>query len=243
MKKFVLLLATAAFMTVLFSGCKDGMKFGSKEFEPESDVDSVSYAIGMDIGDNFKTQESEVNTEALAAGLADYLAENSLFSDEEKNQIIMKFQQDMKMKQMEASMGKAEENKKAGAAFLAENKKKEGVIETETGLQYKVVTEGSGPMPASTDVVTVHYRGKLLDGTVFDASYDRGEPIEFPLDRVIPGWTEGLQLMNVGSKYEFYISSELAYGDQGAGETIPAGATLIFEVELLSFKPAEAPQE
>ena len=128
--------------------------------------------------------------------------------------------------------------KEKGKAFLAENKKKEGVIETASGLQYKVVKMGTGPKPHETDKVKVHYHGTLIDGTVFDSSVERGEPIEFPLNGVIKGWTEGVQLMPVGSKFIFYIPSDLAYGDRDAGPTIKGGSTLIFEVELLEINPA-----
>ena len=130
----------------------------------------------------------------------------------------------------------ANAEKAMGKKFLEDNKNKEGVHVTPSGLQYKVINEGSGPKPTATSEVTVHYKGTLLDGTVFDSTEKSGQPISFPLDRVIPGWTEGLQLMSPGAKYIFYIPSELAYGDQGAPGAIPGGATLIFEVELLSFK-------
>jgi FKBP-type peptidyl-prolyl cis-trans isomerase len=124
----------------------------------------------------------------------------------------------------------------AGQAFLAANAKKEGVVTTATGLQYKVLENGTGPRPKATDTVNVHYRGTLIDGKTFDSSYDRGEPISFPLNRVIPGWTEGVQLMPVGSKYEFYIPYQLAYGERGAGGVIPGYAALIFVVELLAIE-------
>jgi FKBP-type peptidyl-prolyl cis-trans isomerase len=124
----------------------------------------------------------------------------------------------------------------AGQAFLAANAKKEGVVTTTTGLQYKVLENGAGPRPKATDTVNVHYRGTFIDGKTFDSSYDRGEPISFPLNRVIPGWTEGVQLMPVGSKYEFYIPYNLAYGERGAGGAIPGYATLIFVVELLAIE-------
>ncbi|MFM8437975.1 MAG: FKBP-type peptidyl-prolyl cis-trans isomerase, partial [Candidatus Kapaibacterium sp.] len=128
-----------------------------------------------------------------------------------------------------------EENKAKGAAFLAENAKKAGVTTTASGLQYRVITQGTGAKPLATDKVKVHYKGTLIDGSEFDSSYKRGEPIEFPLNGVIKGWTEGVQLMSVGSKYEFFIPSELAYGDREVGGVIPAGSTLVFEVELLGI--------
>lgn len=128
-----------------------------------------------------------------------------------------------------------EENKAKGTAFLAENGKKAGVTTTASGLQYRVITQGTGAKPLATDKVKVHYKGTLIDGSEFDSSYKRGEPIEFPLNGVIKGWTEGVQLMNVGSKFEFFIPSDLAYGDREVGGVIPAGSTLIFEVELLGI--------
>lgn len=238
MKKSLLLFVFILSIAFTFTACKKGFKLGSKDVELETQVDTFSYVIGMDVGENLLTQKIEVNSEAFMQGLVDALEENSLFSAEEKQQVIMALNQKMQEVQMEKMKVEAEEHKKEGSEFLAKNKKEKGVIELPSGLQYKVITEGKGPKPKETDVVTVHYRGKLLDGTVFDASYDRGEPIEFPLNQVIKGWTEGVQLMSVGAKYEFYIPSDLAYGDRGAGETVPGGSTLIFEVELLSFKPA-----
>jgi FKBP-type peptidyl-prolyl cis-trans isomerase len=240
MKKSILLYVLVLSLIFSITGCKKGFKFGSKEVELTNEVDTFSYVIGMDVGENLLSQGIEVNSEAFTQGLVDALEENSLFDEQTKQQVITALNQKMQMQQMDKMKTDAEEFKKQGAEFLAKNKKEKGVIELPSGLQYKVITEGKGPKPNETDMVTVHYRGKLLDGTVFDASYDRGEPIEFPLNQVIKGWTEGVQLMSVGAKYEFYIPSDLAYGDRGAGETIPAGATLIFEVELLSFKPAEA---
>jgi FKBP-type peptidyl-prolyl cis-trans isomerase len=211
-----------------------------KKVKIKSLEDSISYAIGMDIADNLSKQKIEVNPVVLAKAMLDYAQEKSAFTSEQKNEILMVFQQKLQAEQAQNASMQAEENKKSGEAFLAENKNKEGVKVTESGLQYKVIKEGSGPNPGPEDVVKVHYRGKLLNGTVFDASYDRGEPIEFGLNQVIPGWTEGLQLMNAGSIYELYIPAELAYGDRGAGEVIPGGSTLIFEVELISFKSNES---
>lgn len=250
MKKLVYLLSLAILVMVITTSCKDGLKFGSKAFEPADNIDSISYSIGMDIAKNFIKQEYEINPEAMAAGYKEYVEENSFFTDEEKDQVLNEWQQQLQMKEMakqqeesKLAVAAAEPNKKAGAEFLAENKKKDGVVETVTGLQYKIIKAGSGSSPQATDEVTVHYRGKLIDGTVFDASYDRGEPVTFPLDQVIPGWTEGVQLMKKGAIYEMYIKSDLAYGDMGRPDKIPGGATLIFEVELISFKAAETPAQ
>jgi FKBP-type peptidyl-prolyl cis-trans isomerase FkpA len=145
-------------------------------------------------------------------------------------------------KEMEGKMAEAgTKSKKVGEDFLAGNKSKEGVKTTPSGLQYKVLKEGKGAKPKATDVVKVHYRGTLVDGTEFDSSYKRGEPIEFPLNGVIKGWTEGVQLMTPGSKYQFFIPSELAYGEEGRPPTIPGNSALIFEVELIEVKPATGP--
>jgi FKBP-type peptidyl-prolyl cis-trans isomerase len=160
---------------------------------------------------------------------------DTLLTQDEMMTALQTFQTTMMERQQAKAEREASENITAGEAFLAENASKEGVMVTESGLQYKVITEGSGPKPQATDQVTVHYRGTLLDGTEFDSSYSRGEPATFGLNQVIPGWTEGVQLMNVGSKYEFYIPANLAYGERGAGASIGPNSTLIFEVELISI--------
>ncbi|MBT3802907.1 MAG: FKBP-type peptidyl-prolyl cis-trans isomerase [Bacteroidetes bacterium] len=232
MKKYIFL-ALSLFLVLSFSLQAQSLK----KVKIENMEDSISYAIGMDIADNFEKQKIAVNPLILAKAMLDFKEKSTVFTAEQKNEVLMVFQQKLQEEQQGKTSGMSEENKKIGAAFLEANKSKEGVKVTPSGLQYKVIRKGEGPSPSATDMVTVHYRGKLLDGTTFDASYDRGEPIEFGLNQVIPGWTEGVQLMNAGSKYEFYIPSELAYGERGAGEVIPAGATLIFEVELISFKP------
>ncbi|MEN8194102.1 MAG: FKBP-type peptidyl-prolyl cis-trans isomerase [Bacteroidota bacterium] len=206
---------------------------------PDADLttfnDSVSYSIGADIGKNFKQQGIEVNLNALHKGLADALSEGDLeVSDVESAKILNKFQKEMREKMEAKNNVEAEENKTKGEAFLEENKKQEGVKVTDSGLQYKVIEQGNGPKPKASDKVKVHYKGTLLDGTEFDSSYNRGQPAEFPLSGVIKGWTEGLQLMPVGSKYEFYIPSDLAYGPRGP-QTIGPNQTLKFEVELLEI--------
>jgi FKBP-type peptidyl-prolyl cis-trans isomerase len=200
-------------------------------------MDSVSYAIGVDIGRNMKMQKLEINTEAVAAGMKAMLdGSNTLLTDEQCSSVMMAFQQQMMAKRDEEQRASAETNKKAGDDFLAANKTKPGVQTTASGLQYKVIKMGSGPKPTRDKTVSVHYRGTLIDGTEFDSSIKRGQPTEFGVGQVIRGWTEGLQLMPVGSKFEFYIPSELAYGENGAGGQIGPNATLIFEVELLAIK-------
>lgn len=195
----------------------------------------ISYALGMNIMGNLAELPIDIDVKSVIAAINDVSAEKeTALKVEEYHQYMQKFQQMVQQAGQQAVAKAAESNKKAGAEFLAENAKKEGVKVTASGLQYRVITEGSGDKPVASSKVKVHYTGKLLDGTVFDSSVQRGEPIDFALNQVIPGWTEGVQLMTPGSKYEFYIPSDLAYGDRGAGNAIPPGAALIFEVELLA---------
>lgn len=204
--------------------------------ELKSKQDSVSYSIGVNIGKDLKSNGLEINAEILGIALSKaYSGDSIQLSDEEMMKIMMSFQQEMMNAQNEKSKGLSESARKEGEAFLAENKNKPGVKTTPSGLQYKVLKSASGASPKETDQVKTHYLGKLINGTEFDNSYKRGEPAVFPLNGVIKGWTEALQLMKVGEKFELYIPAELAYGDQGAGQIIPPGATLIFEVELLEI--------
>ena len=204
-----------------------------------------SYALGASMGIFAKTRleqqqalEIEVDQKALEAGFNDALAGNTQFSDAE----IQTFAQASDTALREKQAAEAEKNSAKimaeGEAYLAENAKREGVITTDSGLQYEVLTKGDGASPKAVDTVTVHYKGTLLNGEQFDSSYDRGQPTSFPLNGVIPGWTEGVQLMEVGAKYRFHIPSELAYGGRTAG-SIPPHSTLIFDVELLDVTPAE----
>lgn len=201
-------------------------------------VDSMSYALGMNVGSglnkNLKTlPEEKVNIDVFIKALTSSLKGDSLLlKDEFANEFLNKYFTAAKLKEVEAKKG-------AGEKFLAENKTKEGVKTTESGLQYQVLVPAEGPKPKATDSVEVHYQGFLLDGTKFDSSVDRGESITFPLNQVIPGWTEGVQLMSVGSKYKLFVPYTLGYGEQGTpnGGPIPGYATLIFEIELLKIKP------
>ncbi|MDQ2868943.1 MAG: FKBP-type peptidyl-prolyl cis-trans isomerase [Verrucomicrobiota bacterium] len=203
--------------------------------------DKVSYSIGLDIGSTFKKQGMDLSTEALAAGVKDALSgAKPLLTEQETQEVMANFQKEMMEKQQTANKAAGDKSKMEGDKFLAENKGKPGVKTTASGLQYKVTKEGSGTSPKTTDTVTVNYRGTLINGTEFDSSYKRNEPATFPLNRVIKGWTEGVALMKPGAKYQFFIPSELAYGEHGAGADIGPNSTLIFEVELLSVKPAEA---
>lgn len=242
MKKF---LSLTILVAILLTGINASAQKKKKDKAPkttesavvlQTKLDSISYIIGHDIGKNLKTNEIEINKELFNAGISNGLSGNdSLLSEEETSKIMMQFQQEMMAKREQATAAVATEEKIKGKAFLEENKKQEGIKETPSGLQYKVITEGTGENPAAEDVVEVHYTGKLIDGTVFDSSVDRGQTVKFPLNGVIPGWTEGLQLMKPGAKYMLYIPSALAYGDRGTGP-IPGGATLIFEVELISIE-------
>lgn len=196
-----------------------------------SDTDSVAYALGNSIGTNLKTQFADVNPDILAAAIIEAYAgeENKLFANpQEADAYIRSYME-------KAQTAAAEENVSKGKEFLAENEKKDGIMVTESGLQYEVISETDGEKPTAESTVKVHYHGTTIDGEVFDSSVDRGEPAQFPLNGVIKGWTEGLQLMPVGSKYKFYIPSELAYGERGAGGAIGPNSTLIFEVELLEI--------
>jgi FKBP-type peptidyl-prolyl cis-trans isomerase FklB len=200
--------------------------------------DKVSYSIGLDLGFNFKKQNLELNTDALLAGVKDALSgKQPLLSESEVKETMTALTKQLEEKQKAA----AEQNVKDGEKFLAENKTKEGVKTTASGLQYKVIKEGTGPKPKATDSVVAHYRGTLINGTEFDSSYKRGQPATFPLSGVIKGWTEGLQLMKVGSKYQLFVPSSLAYGDRAMGPDIAPNSTLIFEVELVGIQPAESP--
>ncbi len=191
--------------------------------------DSMSYSIGVLDGNFFKSQGIEkINSAVLAAGFADALKGKTLFTPEQCDMIVRTAMQKNGRKKIQPAIDE-------GLKFLAENAKKPGVKQTATGLQYEVITEGTGPKPADTSVVKVHYEGFLLNGKPFDSSRERGEPTQFPLNQVIRGWTEGVQLMGVGSKYKFYIPYQLAYGEQGSGEAIPGGSLLIFEVELIDI--------
>lgn len=196
----------------------------------------VSYSIGADIGSTFLEQEIDVDVAALVAGVADSLTGKTILSEEEMKEVMMAFQQEMmsKMQAKQASVGA--ENIAAGTAYLAENAKKDGVKVLPSGLQYKVINSGDGKTPTATDTVKTHYHGTLIDGTVFDSSVERGEPVSFPVNGVIPGWTEALLLMKEGDKWQLVVPSDLAYGDRGAGGRIGPNSTLIFEVELLSVE-------
>lgn len=198
----------------------------------------ASYSIGADIASNMKKQEIDIDVKALTAGFADAFAGGKMIlTESEMKDVIAQFRTELMSKMEARQKVDGDKNVKAGEAFLAANAKKEGVKVTASGLQYKVLKSGKGTKsPKATDTVKVHYHGTLIDGSVFDSSVDRGEPISFPLNGVIPGWTEGVQLMKEGDKFQFTIPSKLAYGERGAGGKIGPNSTLVFDVELIAIE-------
>jgi FKBP-type peptidyl-prolyl cis-trans isomerase FklB len=196
-----------------------------------------SYALGMNIGRGLVHQSIDVDTASLLRGLKDTLSGSKpLLSDEEAQAALSQLQNEVQAKEQMAMQKAGEENMKEGEAFLAENKTKEGVVVLPSGLQYKILTQGTGPKATASDTVVCNYRGTLINGTEFDSSYKRGQPASFAVNQVIRGWTEALQLMPVGSKWQLFIPPDLAYGPRGAGGVIGPNSTLIFEVELISIK-------
>lgn len=211
-----------------------------QQSELATDIQKLSYALGLDLGTYFKSLGEDFDLKALNRGLEDsYKGNKPLLTQEETAQIQQQFAQKQQEKQIKETLENITQNNKAAEDFMKENGTKEGVVTTESGLQYKVISQGEGPKPKAEDIVKVHYKGTLLDGTEFDSSYSRNEPAVFPLNQVIPGWTEGVQLMNVGSKYQLFLPPKLAYGDRGAPPVIEPGSMLIFEVELLGIETAQ----
>ena len=229
MKRFILIITASLLALPLFGQ--------EKSPQLKDQKDKVSYSIGMNIGANLSRQKVDINPDILAAGIKDAIGGKPQLTQDQVKDVMQQFEKDMEQKQKESG----EKNKAEGAKFLEQNKNKPGVKTTASGLQYKVEKEGTGAQPKATDMVTVNYRGTLIDGTEFDSSYKRGQPATFPLNGVIKGWTEGLQLMKQGSKYQFFVPSNLAYGERSVGPDIAANATLIFDVELLDVKPPATP--
>ncbi len=240
MKRFSWIAASLLFLACSPDGSAPGETSTSAQestmSKPESMIDRASYGIGFNLGSTLNQQGIEANVDLLSRGIRDGLSgADGLLEDAEIQAALTELQSQVQADQAAKAAAAGETNSAEGAAFLAENGQRAEVQTTASGLQYEVIEAGDGAKPTASDTVTVHYKGTLLDGTVFDSSYDRGQPATFPLNRVIPGWTEGLQLMSVGSKYKLFIPSELGYGAQGAGADIGPNATLTFEVELLEI--------
>jgi FKBP-type peptidyl-prolyl cis-trans isomerase FklB len=210
--------------------------------ELTTEREKESYALGMNIARGLKGQSVDVDPAIMARAIKDVLTgAKPLLTDEEAMEALRKLQTDVRQKQETERKGLGDKNLREGQLFLATNKAKEGVVTLPSGLQYKILTEGKGPKPTANDTVVCQYRGTLIDGTEFDSSYKRGQPSTFPVSRVIKGWTEALELMPVGSKWELFVPPDLAYGDRGAGNLIGPNATLIFDVELMSIQAPNAP--
>lgn len=243
MKKH-LFVAVLILPVLIFSGCKDKDSQTIKKFtELKTPSEKLGYALGSDIGKSFKKNEMDIDQGAFIQGFQDGMTENPspLLTPEQTKEIQQSAIMDMRKKLTEKRQLAADKNKKDGETFLAENAKKPGIKTTASGLQYEVLTDGTGAIPKDTDRVQVNYSGKLLDGTEFDSSYQRGTPATFAVKGVIPGWTEALLLMKAGSKWRIFVPSELAYKEHGAGQKIGPNATLIFEIELLGIgDPAAA---
>jgi len=241
-----LTLCAALFLTVTLLGCTQGEKkqaptqsTTNTQSELKTDEAKLSYAFGLEVGESLKKVPAKIDIATFNRGVSDSLGEKTpLLSEEEATAVRQEFIQKLQEQQEQQLRELAEQNQKEGEAFLKENSTKEGVTTTASGLQYQVLKQGDGPVPKADDVVTVHYRGTLIDGTEFDSSHEAGEPITLPLANMIDGWSEALQLMPVGSKYKLFIPAELAFGDRGAGPVIGPNAALIFEVELLGIEKA-----
>lgn len=241
MKKIIIisLIASLSISLNVFaqkSGKKQDNEPAKPAFELKTKLDSISYIIGTDIAFTLKNNGMDLNAETFNKGFTDaWNGHDTIFTREQAEAIMMKYGSEMQAKREEENAARYSENMETGKKFLEENKSAEGVVTTESGLQYQILELGDGDKPLASNKVTVHYKGTLLNGTVFDSSYDRGKPATFELSRLIPGWTEGIQLMPMGSKFKFFIPSELGYGSREAG-IIPPHSVLIFEVELLDIE-------
>lgn len=230
-------LAAVSVLTVIMSA-PFAQSTSLESVKLETDVDKVSYSIGVDLGSNIQKKGIDINVSALARGISDGMSDGPrLLTDDQRKETLVAFQKKMMAKATVEYEKLAKDNQVKGQAFLAENKKKNGVVTLPSGLQYEIIKNAKGPKPVATDTVTVEYTGTLLDGKVFDSTAQSGKNATFPLNQVIPGWTEGLQLMPTGSVWKFYIPSNLAYGTKSVGDVIGPNATLIFEVHLISIEP------
>lgn len=247
MKKVMIIIAVAAFFASSCAAPKPAPKKEITKADLKTEDDKVSYGIGFSMGSNFRKEEMGMNLEILQKGIEDgFTGGERILNEEELKNTMMAFQQKMRTKKQAQRMEMMQERKKQGEAnkekgekFLAENKTKEDVVTLKSGLQYKILKKGTGASPKATDTVQCHYKGTTIDGKEFDSSHKRGEPAKFALNRVIKGWTEGLQLMKVGGKWQFFVPSELAYGERGAGQNVGPNEVLIFEVELLGIEKPE----
>jgi FKBP-type peptidyl-prolyl cis-trans isomerase FklB len=244
MKKVLMLVAVAALFA---SSCQEPKPAAEKEItkaDLKTEDDKVSYSVGFSMGSSFKQDELKINLEILQQGMEDgFTGSKQLLDEEEVKKTMMAFKEKMRakkqaeyMKRMEEIKKQGEANKEKGRQFLEENKAREDIVTLESGLQYKILKKGTGASPKPTDTVKCQYRGTTIDGKEFDSSYERGKPATFAVNRVIKGWTEGLQLMKEGGKWQFFIPSELAYGERGAGKNIGPNEVLVFEVELLEIE-------
>jgi len=241
MQKKMLVLALVAATSFIGACGKKEDAAAAPAGELTTDAQKFGYSIGVDLGKSLQPVKADVDIASLKAGLDD--AVNGVtpkLDDKQREEVKMTVAKQLQEKQVAEREAQAGKSKEAGEKFLAENGKKDGVKTTASGLQYEVITEGKGAHPKASDTVTVHYKGTLLNGEEFDSSYSRNQPVTFPLGNVIPGWTEGVQLMTPGSKYKFYIPSALGYGERGAGVKIGPNETLVFEVELLSVGEPKA---
>lgn len=230
MKRTLIALTAASvgfFAQQAFAAEAQGTKLTDKK-------DKISYSIGVDVGKSIQKQKIDINPESFLAGFKDGQADKlTLMTEEEIRETLMALQTEMLEKHKTMAKELAAKNLAEGEKFLAENKKQKGVVTLPSGLQYRIIKEGKGTSPKATDMVTTHYRGKLINGTEFDSSYTRGEPAKFAVNGVIPGWTEALQLMKPGAKWELFVPAKLAYAENGVGQIIGPNSTLLFEVELL----------
>ena len=248
MKKAILPFAIAA-LTLGLQACDQAAEEGDAaasdaEVTLDTPTKRLSYGVALGLGRNMARDGMNVDVDAFAAGLSDAVSgDPQRLSDEDIQAEMVAFQQRMNAEREAQQSAVAEANAQASAAFLTENSSRDGVLTTDSGLQYEVLEAGDGEMPGPDDSVQVHYRGTLIDGTEFDSSYARGEPVTFGVGQVIPGWTEALQLMPVGSKYKLFIPSDLAYGPGGAGDRIGPNSALVFEVELLDIPSQQAATE
>ena len=241
MKIRIIAVMVAALVISASAFAEDKKEDKKSEFKTEKE--KVSYSIGTSIGANFRMQEIDVDLDVMLRGIKDAIAEKEFaMTEEQMRETMMAFQKKMQEKMMAKREKEMKENAEKGKKFLEENKKKKGVVTLPSGLQYKVIKEGTGATQKDTAQVKTHHRGTLIDGTEFDSSYKRGKPAEFPVRGVIKGWTEALQLMKEGAKWELYIPSELAYGERGSAPNIGPNSALIFEIELIEVMKPEPPK-